>query len=357
MLKNFKKRILASALMLALVPSLALAYVTQGDINRLSGLVLQGVTSMVVTTLTATTGTITTLTGTTQTATTSNATTQNVGASGTAGTLNVFPATAANGILKLLAVNNSGAFNSTISNKNIGQATVYSLPDCGAGTCDLLTTAGSQSVTGQKTFTAPVLGAATATTINKVTITAPASAATLTIPNGVTLTGPASSGTAATLANAETFTNKTLTDFIDNGTTVSSAISATSGTTGTTLTNIPGLSVAVTAGKTYAFMARVTGTSTTNGGVKFAFANSGSTTSASYTCIQNNGTTQNAHSGTTTMGNAVAATTTVFTDAQCWGVVVVNAGGNLTMQFAQNASHADTTTVDANGFMSVRRLN
>lgn len=52
----------------------------------------------------------------------------------------------------------------------------------------------------------PNIGAATATTVNKVTITQPAAGATLTIPNGVTLTGPAASGTAMTLGNAETVT-------------------------------------------------------------------------------------------------------------------------------------------------------
>lgn len=56
------------------------------------------------------------------------------------------------------------------------------------------------------TLVTPVLGVASATTVNKVTITAPASAATLTIPDGVTLTGPASSGTAMTLGNTETVT-------------------------------------------------------------------------------------------------------------------------------------------------------
>jgi hypothetical protein len=55
-------------------------------------------------------------------------------------------------------------------------------------------------------LTTPNIGVATATTVNKVTITAPASAATLTIPDGVTLTGPASSGTAMTLGNTETVT-------------------------------------------------------------------------------------------------------------------------------------------------------
>lgn len=50
------------------------------------------------------------------------------------------------------------------------------------------------------------LGTATATSINKVAITAPATSATLTLVDGTTLTGPAASGTAMTLGNAETVT-------------------------------------------------------------------------------------------------------------------------------------------------------
>lgn len=53
-------------------------------------------------------------------------------------------------------------------------------------------------------LTTPALGVATATSINKVAITAPATSATLTIPDGVVLTGPAASGTAMTLGNNET---------------------------------------------------------------------------------------------------------------------------------------------------------
>lgn len=56
------------------------------------------------------------------------------------------------------------------------------------------------------TLVTPVLGVATATSINKVAITAPATSATLTIPDGVTMTGPATSGTVMTLGNAETVT-------------------------------------------------------------------------------------------------------------------------------------------------------
>lgn len=75
------------------------------------------------------------------------------------------------------------------------------------------------------TLTTPVIGVATATSVNKVVLTAPATAATLTIPDGVTLTGPATSGTAATLANAETLSGpKTLTAPIINAGIVNHAL-------------------------------------------------------------------------------------------------------------------------------------
>lgn len=71
----------------------------------------------------------------------------------------------------------------------------------------------SQTGTGSKfvvdtspTLVTPNIGVATATSVNKVAITAPATSATLTIPDGVTLTGPAASGTAMTLGNTETVT-------------------------------------------------------------------------------------------------------------------------------------------------------
>jgi len=50
----------------------------------------------------------------------------------------------------------------------------------------VLTTTSTQTGITNKTFTAPVLGAATATTINKVTITPPATASTLTVDEGKT---------------------------------------------------------------------------------------------------------------------------------------------------------------------------
>lgn len=56
------------------------------------------------------------------------------GASGTAGTLVSFPATAANGSLIVSALNAGGAFNTTIRNSIMGQSSVISIPDPGSAT-------------------------------------------------------------------------------------------------------------------------------------------------------------------------------------------------------------------------------
>jgi hypothetical protein len=94
---------------------------------------------------------------------------------------------------------------------------------------NIQTAVNSKADTASPTFTTPVLGVATATSINKVTITAPATSATLTVADGstlatsgaysLTLTSSAATnvtlpttGTLATLAGSEAFTNKTLTN-------------------------------------------------------------------------------------------------------------------------------------------------
>jgi len=106
------------------------------------------------------------------------------------------------------------------------------------------TSIASQTGTGTKfvvdtspTLVTPVLGVATATSINKVAVTAPATSATLTLANNsslitsggfsTTLTSTATTaltlpttGTLATLAGTETLTNKTLTTPTINGPTI-----------------------------------------------------------------------------------------------------------------------------------------
>lgn len=92
-----------------------------------------------------------------------------------------------------------------------------------------VTGTGKMVLDNTPTLITPVLGVATATSINKVAFTAPATAATLTIADGatlatsgaysLTLTATAATnvtfpttGTLATLAGSEEFTNKTLTN-------------------------------------------------------------------------------------------------------------------------------------------------
>ena len=71
------------------------------------------------------------------------------GLSGTSGTLISFPGTASTGSLILAAVANTGNTNVTISNALHGQASVYSIPDSGAATANLLVSklTGTQHIT------------------------------------------------------------------------------------------------------------------------------------------------------------------------------------------------------------------
>ena len=136
-----------------------------------------------------------------------------------------------------------------------------------SSTTGALTVAGGVGVAGNVWVggTLNVTGATTVSTINKVTITAPTTSATLTLVDGsslitsgafattLTATGTTdvtlpTTGTLATLANSETFTNKTLTTptiAIVNGSTsnsgtltLRSTTSATKATAGGTNTNV-----------------------------------------------------------------------------------------------------------------------
>lgn len=95
-----------------------------------------------------------------------------------------------------------------VSGLGTGVATFLATPSSAnlAATLTDETGSGAAVFAISPSLTTPSLGVASATTINKLTITAPATGATLTVPDGVTLTGPASSGTAMTLGNAETVT-------------------------------------------------------------------------------------------------------------------------------------------------------
>lgn len=139
------------------------------------------------------------------------------GSSGAVGRLRIAGTTSGSTILDATAVASGTLTLPAATDTLVGKATADTLTN---KTFDTAGTGNSFSINGlaatantgtgsvvratSPTLTTPILGVASATTINKVTITAPASGSTLTIPDGVTLTGPAASGTAMTLGNAET---------------------------------------------------------------------------------------------------------------------------------------------------------
>lgn len=129
---------------------------------------------------------------------------------------------AANGLL----YENASGFVAQVTVVNSGVVSTTS-----GGVPQVSTTLPSNIAATSMALTTPNLGVATATSINKVAITAPASSATLTIANGKTLTAsnsltftgtdatsfafPGASDTVATIAATQTLTNKTLASSTD----------------------------------------------------------------------------------------------------------------------------------------------
>lgn len=82
------------------------------------------------------------------------------GASGTAGTLDIFPTTALKGKIALTAADSAGNTTTTIVNASQAAARTYTIPDAGAA-ASFVMTAGSQTLTS-KTLTAPTITGGTA---------------------------------------------------------------------------------------------------------------------------------------------------------------------------------------------------
>lgn len=133
---------------------------------------------------------------------------------------------------------------------------------------------------------------------------------------------------------------------------------AVSGTTGATLTNIVGLSVPVLAAGIYIVEANLSGTSTSNSGMKVAIGGTHTQTSTEQTAVYNTASAVAvARNATATPGTAIGGTTAAHIAVQIRATVVVNAAGTLTIMAAQNASHADTTSVYVGSYMRVTRIS
>jgi len=144
-------------------------------------------------------------------------------ANGGTGTTSTTYASLTANVSGVLPIANGGTNSSSTTYCNLTSNVTGTLPVANGGT-GVTSSTGSTNVvlSDSPTLVTPVLGVATATSVNKVAITAPATSATLTIANGKTLTAnntltlagtdsttmtfPASSATVAGLAIAQTFT-------------------------------------------------------------------------------------------------------------------------------------------------------
>lgn len=124
-------------------------------------------------------------------------------------------------------------------------------------------------------------------------------------------------------------------------------------TSDTTLADVTGLSVAVAASSLYRFRAILHITCNVAGGAKAAIASSGSVTTIRYTGYSLAAAGVGAVSTSTSSGTAVAGATAVVVIIVIEGYINTNAAGNLTVQFAQNASFGTGSSVDIGSTLEV----
>ncbi len=262
-----------------------------------------------------------------------------------------------------------GGFNPAADYNLTGSITVNDLTVTGTMTdtgSTLASPAITGTVTGGATYTAPVLttptiGVATATSVNRVTITAPATSATLTIIDGTTVTGPAATGTLATLAGAETLTNKTITGAIDSDFKVLAAPATYTSTV--TPATITGFAWTVVAG-TYVFDVNLPTTMTTNGGLALSFLLTTAVLTSiqyqTYTATASDNTTAVSTNGTTaTSGTAIfSSKTAAYTHVHATGSMVVGTGGTFTWQGCQetSAGGGDATIILLGAYARLTRV-
>ena len=132
-------------------------------------------------------------------------------------------------------------------------------------------------------------------------------------------------------------------------------------TSNVTLTNLTGMSWTVVAGATYKFRVVLPATMTTNGGLSVAFKYTTATLTSiqvqTYAATASDNTTAVSTQSTTTADQTkfFDSKTAAYTLVVLEGTLVVNAGGTLAVQVAQNTSHADTTTVLLGAFAELVR--
>jgi hypothetical protein len=128
------------------------------------------------------------------------------GASGTAGTVDVFPTTASKGKLQITCTDQTGNTTVTLTAGAMGQATAITIPDPGGASASVVLTAGAQTLAGVKTFSSGIaFGAGATLDSDSGTVTLSSNAGTVSKMAGVITTE--SLTTAAGASQALTITN------------------------------------------------------------------------------------------------------------------------------------------------------
>lgn len=126
-------------------------------------------------------------------------------------------------------------------------------------------------------------------------------------------------------------------------------------TTSTALANIPGLSITVTTARRYGFRAMLYVDADATGGHKYAIAGTATATVVIYQVQSNDNGAPGIFrltSRQTALAGAAgqAGQTGYFTEIN--GTITVNAGGTLTVQFAQNASNGTSSVLVGSTFQA-----
>lgn len=137
-------------------------------------------------------------------------------------------------------------------------------------------------------------------------------------------------------------------------------ISATSGGTGTTLTDVTGLTgFNMVASGVYAFDVDLQTVCTTNSGISIAFKYTTMTASAIQVAAYTGAAASMAEARSTTTTDQtkfVDNKTAAWLHVRLTGTLTVGTAGTLSVQFAQNTSHADTTSVFIGSVVKFTRI-
>lgn len=135
---------------------------------------------------------------------------------------------------------------------------------------------------------------------------------------------------------------------------------AVTGTTGTTLTNVVGLtSFSLAAGAKYQYEIFVSGVSTANCGMKLGLGFT-TLTAAAHEAV-GKGYTASAvavqHTTTATSGMTLFGQTAAVIAVDIRGTLTTTLAGTVAVQAAQNAAHADTTSVFVGSWATFTRIS